>query len=128
MSDAKNPLVLIIDDDDVNRQILKMLLEKENINFLLCENGYEGINIARKHKPDLILLDLLMPDVDGLEVLRQIKQDPELKNIEVIIFTIVERSKTREIAFELGAAEYMTKPFDMNEIVQKIKLRINRIT
>lgn len=117
----KQPVILVIDDDDVNRQVITIILKREGLTPVLAEDGKSGLDLARTASPDLILLDIFMPDEDGFEVLRNLKQEPDIKEIPVIIFTILERDKSRKKALELGACDYITKPFDMKEIVVHIR-------
>jgi DNA-binding response OmpR family regulator len=122
----KRPLVLIIDDDEVNRRVLEVLFRHESIEYMSAETGEEGLNLAQKRIPDLILLDLVMPNENGLEILQQFKRHPNLSAVPVIIFTIIEREETRQKAFELGADDYLTKPFDMRGIIEEIHKRLKR--
>ncbi|QTA78270.1 Chemotaxis protein [Desulfonema limicola] len=121
MTDKKMPVVMVIDDDEVNHLILEKIMEKDGIKAVMADNGDTGLKIARKELPDLILLDIFMPGDDGFEILRQFMSDPVLKDIPVIIFTILEREKSRKQALEMGARDYITKPFDMRDIVERIK-------
>lgn len=96
MTDKKMPVVMVIDDDEVNHLILEKIMEKDGIKAVMADNGDTGLKIARKELPDLILLDIFMPGDDGFEILRQFMSDPVLKDIPVIIFTILEREKKPE--------------------------------
>lgn len=126
MTDKKNPevmipKVMIIDDDEASHLILEMIFKKAGIELLMADDGEAGFKIARSQVPDLILLDIFMPGDDGFEILARFMADPVLKNIPVIIFTILEREKSRKKALEIGARDYITKPFDMRDIVERIK-------
>lgn len=125
---TKRPIILIIDDDEVNRKVLEMLLKQEQIDFMLAETGEQGLKFANDHLPDLILLDLLMPNEDGLSILQQFRSNPLFKSVPIIVFTIIENDAIRLKAFELGATDYLTKPFDMTEIIKEIKRRLNFIS
>lgn len=114
-------LVLVIDDDEVNRKVLEMLFKKENIRAVLAEDGKMGLIMAKEYMPDIILLDIFMPGEDGFEVLRQLKNDPKLSTIPVCIFSILEDQKRINKAYDMGACGYITKPFDMNETVVRVK-------
>lgn len=113
--------VLVIDDDDVNRQVLEILLRRENIRAMLAQDGKTGLELACSEPPDLILLDVFMPEEDGFEILAQLKQEPATAKIPVVIFTILEREQSRKKALNMGACDYITKPFDMKEIVIRIR-------
>jgi DNA-binding response OmpR family regulator len=117
----KIPVILVIDDDDVNRQVVNIVLKREGFKPVLAEDGKTGIALARTESPDLILLDIFMPDEDGFEILKNLKQEPGVKAIPVVIFTILEKEESRKKALDLGASDYITKPFDMKEIVVHIR-------
>ncbi len=116
-----SPLVLIIDDEDANCQILEVLFKKEGIETVSAPDGEKGLQIARARLPRLILLDVFLPEEDGFEILEKIVSDKTLKDIPVILFTVLEREKSKRQAFDLGAKDYITKPFDMKEIVTRVK-------
>jgi len=122
MSDRtqKKPAVLVIDDNDANRQILERLLRKKSIESLMAEDGKSGLALAREKHPDLVLLDIFMPGEDGFNILAQFMEDSALKEIPVIIFTLLEREESRKKALEMGARDYITKPFDMRDAVERI--------
>lgn len=115
------PVVLVVDDDEVNRLVLQKLFAKENITAFLAQDGKEGLIIAREKKTDLILLDLFMPGEGGFEVLKKFKNDPELSQIPVCIFSILTDENKIQKAYSMGAEGYITKPFDMKETVLKVK-------
>jgi len=117
----KRPLVLIIDDDDVNQTVLKFLLTKENIHCMMSENGQSGIELAKQYQPDIILLDIFMPDENGFEVLKWIKQNEQINHIPVFIFSILENELDIQNAYDIGADGYITKPFDMKDVVKKVR-------
>ncbi|MEE4355681.1 MAG: response regulator [Desulfococcaceae bacterium] len=116
----KQPKILVIDDNEANRQILENLLQKEGLLPLLAEDGKSGLAAARENLPDLVLLDIFMPGEDGFKVLEEFQKDSRLKKIPVIIFTLLEREESRKKALEMGAKDYITKPFDMRDTVQRI--------
>jgi two-component system, chemotaxis family, chemotaxis protein CheY len=104
--------ILIIDDSTVIRLMLKSLLKQYNFtNIVEATNGLEGIEILKKTPMDLILLDLHMPELDGLEVLKMLKNDAHWKTIPVIIVTSDSEKETIDEGMKLGAASYITKPF-----------------
>ncbi len=109
--------VLVIDDDPSVHDALEGQLKDSGYGVLRAFNGEQGIKLARERKPDIILLDILMPSVDGWAVLRAIKADAEIKQIPVIILT---KTRERSFAFALGAADFVTKPFDSRELIQRL--------
>nr|MBF0223617.1 response regulator [Desulfobulbaceae bacterium] len=115
------PVVLVIDDDEVNRVVLSKILSKENIEVHAASDGKQGWAKAKAMIPDLVLLDIFMPGEDGFEVLARFKSTPELCEVPVCIFSILEREESKKKAFDLGAYAYLAKPFDMKEVVDQVK-------
>jgi twitching motility two-component system response regulator PilH len=117
----KNPVILIIDDDVVNRLVLESLLKKNHIQCIMAENGETGIQKAIKELPDIILLDIFMPDENGFDILSMIKENEQIKHIPVYIFSILENEADIQKAYDIGATGYITKPFDMIDVVEELK-------
>ena len=114
--------ILIIEDDKFLRELIVMKLKKESYDVLDAVDGEEGIKKIREEKPDIILLDLILPGIDGFEVLSQIKSDPTVSSIPVIILSNLGQKEDIERGIELGATDYMIKAhFTPGEIVEKIK-------
>ena len=110
---GSSPRVLVIDDDLNALDVMRRFLSKEGFDILTAQGGREGLKLAREVRPSLITLDVLMPELDGWSVLRELKSTPELASIPVIMLTIVdERSK----GYALGATEYITKPIDWTRL------------
>lgn len=105
--------VLVIDDDAIAADLMKRTLEKAGFAILIAHDGPTGIELARKHKPAAITLDVMMPNMDGWSVLTQLKNDPEVTNIPVIMATML---NDKPLGFALGAADFMTKPVDQNRL------------
>lgn len=117
--------VLFIDDDPSLVKTLKESVEKEGIECSVAFDGETGIEMTKKEKPDLILLDLILPKKSGFDVLSEIKQQDELKSIPVIVLTNLEDGKDIEKVLSLGADSYLVKAnYSLEEIVKKIKERI----
>ncbi len=108
-------IVLVIDDDDVVRSLLHAYLSKIGYQVALAENGREGIKLAKKLRPNAITLDVMMPGMDGWEVLAELKADPDLAHIPVIVMTMME---DKDIGYSLGAAEYLTKPISRDQLTK----------
>lgn len=106
---SNNHSVLVIDDDENVREMLKRYIEESGYNVLLADNGEEGIELARRFQPELITLDIMMPGMDGIAVLSKLKSDEELQDIPVVIVSITE---DKSLGFSLGASEYITKPIN----------------
>ncbi len=117
----QQPIVLVIDDDvDVHR-LLKARLRHEEIDLVESLGAQEGLDTARELRPAVVLLDLEMPDDDGFRVLRQLKEDPRTRDVLVIILTAASSTQDKVTAFDLGAIDYITKPFNMTEL--RVRLR-----
>ncbi len=106
--------VLIVDDNETNRDTLARRLRQQGCRYEMAENGAEAIAMIQPHKYDLILLDIMMPEVDGYSVLSHLKNDPELKRLPVIMISAVEEMESVMKCMELGADDYLTKPLDPN--------------
>jgi CheY-like chemotaxis protein len=105
--------VLIVDDDPASRELLSRFLRREGFAVLTAATGEQAMRIAREQKPNVITLDVIMPGMDGWEVLRALKADPELEDIPVILMTITD---DQNLGYALGAAEYLTKPVDWERL------------
>jgi len=123
MSQAK---ILIVDDEPDLVETIRFSLELEGYNVLVASNGEEGLNLARQEKPDLILLDLMLPKLDGYKVCRLLKFDERYKHIPILMLTAKTQEKDKILGKETGANEYITKPFDMDELMEKIKAYLNK--
>ena len=112
------PSVLVIDDDVNVRELLTRLLIKEGYSPVSAGNGIEGLEIARKLLPKVVILDVMMPQKDGWAVLREMKDDPTLKSIPVIMHTVIDN---RNLGFAIGAQDYLIKPVDHDTLIRTIK-------
>jgi CheY-like chemotaxis protein len=113
--------VLYIDDTENNRILVTRRLEKKGYRVLTAESAAAGLQVASAQKPDLILMDMGMPDLDGWSATRQLKTDPNLSHIPVIALTAHAMQGDREKALESGCDDYETKPFDFPRLFQKIE-------
>lgn len=119
--DETMPTVLVIDDSvDVHR-LLRARLRGEDLDLIGAENGKDGLEMARAEKPALVLLDLDMPVMDGFEVLRTLKDDPTTHHLPVIVLSGMTNPQDKVTAFDLGAVDYVTKPFDLTELRARIR-------
>ena len=121
MAEGRPQTILVIDDDFANRRVLQLLLKRNGYVAVLAGDGCAGLRLARETQPDLVLLDFFMPGEDGFEVLAQLKADPALRDIPVVIFTVLVREESERQALVLGAAAYVTKPFDIDEVITCIR-------
>ena len=124
------PLILIVDDKETNREILRTRLRAQGYELLEAADGEVALSIARQQHPDLILLDVLMPKIDGIEVCRRLKSDTDLPFIPIVLVTAKVDSKDVVAGLEAGADEYLTKPVDQAALVARIKsmLRVKELT
>src|SRR5260370_27393016 len=105
--------VLVVDDDPTVRDLLAKTLGKEGYRVIVARNGIEALTLAREHRPQAITLDVLMPQMDGWGALREFKTDPQLREIPVIMVTVLNE---RGMAIPLGAADFLTKPVDRQRL------------
>lgn len=115
--------ILIVEDDPDIQELLRFNLEKAGFATLKAEDGETALTLARKHHPDLLILDLLLPGMDGLEVCRRIRRDPTVAEIPIIMLTAKGEEMDRVVGLELGADDYVVKPFSIRELI----LRINKL-
>lgn len=114
--------ILIIEDDQFLRELMVRKIVSEGFNSIESETGEEGIEKIKKEKPDLVLLDIVLPGIDGIEVLKEIKEDPSMKSIPVIILSNLAGPEEIERGLKLGAADYFIKAhMTPREIVEKAK-------
>lgn len=113
--------ILIVDDENDLRNMLKFRLEAMDYNVSEAADGQDGLDKARSNKPDLIILDLMLPKIDGFKVCRMLKFDEKHKHIPIIMFTARAQEKDREIGKEMGADAYIAKPFEPEALMRKIK-------
>ncbi len=118
--------ILVVDDEIDLVETIRFSLELEGYDVLVAYNGEEGLNQARKEKPDLILLDLMLPKVDGYKVCRLLKFDERYKDIPIFMLTAKTQEKDKVTGLETGANEYITKPFDMDEVMKKVREYLNK--
>jgi two-component system cell cycle response regulator DivK len=113
--------ILVVEDQQDNRQILRDLLLSVGFDLLEAEDGQAGIDAARKHRPDLILMDIQLPVLDGYEATRTIKSDPDLRSIPIIVVTSYALSGDDAKAREAGCDAYVTKPYSPRTLLAKIR-------
>jgi two-component system alkaline phosphatase synthesis response regulator PhoP len=113
--------ILVVDDEPFILKSLTFVLKKEGFHVDSATNGLEALEVIRKEKPDLVFLDIMMPKMNGLEVCQWIRQDPQLQDIHVIILTAKGQEADREKGLQIGADEYMTKPFSPSMVVKRIR-------
>jgi two-component system alkaline phosphatase synthesis response regulator PhoP len=118
--------ILIIDDEKDLIEMVRYNLDKDGYDVISATDGQTGLEIAQRHKLDLIVLDLMMPGIDGLEVCRRLRSDPRTGRIPLIMLTAKATEADRIVGLELGADDYITKPFSPRELVARVKAILRR--
>jgi DNA-binding response OmpR family regulator len=118
--------ILIIDDEKDLIELVRYNLEKEGYDVIAATDGQTGLEIAQRHKLDLIVLDLMMPGMDGLEVCRHLRTDARTGRIPLVMLTAKATEADRIVGLELGADDYITKPFSPRELVARVKAILRR--
>jgi len=122
-----NPKKILVVDDEVDLvKTIQFSLEVEGYTVLVSNDGEDALSQARKESPDLILLDIMLPKLDGYKVCRLLKFDERYKHIPILMMTAKTQEKDKVLGIETGADEYITKPFDMDELMEKIKAYLNK--
>src|SRR6476661_9311422 len=119
--------ILIIDDEKDLIELVRYNLEKDGYDSISATDGGSGLEIAQKHKVDLIVLDLMMPGMDGLEVCRRLRADARTSRVPLIMLTAKATEADRIVGLEMGADDYITKPFSPREVVARVKAVLRRI-
>lgn len=121
-----NGNILIVDDEMPIRELLKFNLQKEGYTVIEADNGLNAVNLTKSERPDLLILDLMLPGLDGLEVCRALKNQPDTSGIPIIMLTAKNEEIDKIIGLELGADDYLTKPFSPRELVARVKAVLRR--
>ncbi len=116
--------ILIVDDEPDTVELAKMVLSYEGYDTAIAYDGEEALEKIRHEIPDLVLLDIKMPKKDGLEVCRELKQDPEYKHIPILMFTAKAHNRDLELGWEAGADDYITKPFSGVALLERIRTHL----
>lgn len=121
MTESPKKKILLIEDDAFISQMYSTKFRQTEYEFLVAKDGKEGLEIAKQQQPNVILLDVILPEVDGFEILRQIKEDPALQGIPVILLTNLGQEENVQKGKELGAVDYIIKAhFTPQEVVEKV--------
>ncbi len=119
-------LILVIDDDDLVSRTLQRALKMYDHQVMTANSGIEGLQLARRHPPDLFILDIMMPGVDGYQVCRQIRGDPLLEESPVLFLTAKAKDEDKIEGFRAGGDDYLVKPFNMQELELRVKAILRR--
>lgn len=118
--------VLVIEDESDIRELIHFHLLKENYHVLLAGDGEEGLRLTKKERPDLILLDIMLPKIDGLKVCQKIKANPQFKHIPIIIITAKGTEEDMVMGLDLGGDDYLTKPFSPKILMARIRSQLRK--
>lgn len=118
--------ILVVDDEEPIQELLRFNLEKEGYLVRVAKDGQEALKQVASDLPDLLVLDLMLPGMDGLEVCRKLRSNPKFQQIPIIMLTAKGEEIDKVLGLELGADDYMTKPFSPRELLARIKARLRR--
>ena len=116
--------LLLVDDNVTNLQVLHQTLDGRGYKLLVAKSGASALAIAAKAKPSLILLDIMMPEMDGYEVCQQLQSNPELKEIPIIFLSALTDTKDKVKGLDLGAVDYISKPFQPEEVIARVNTHL----
>ena len=120
--------ILVVDDHPETLSIIQRVLQQQGYNVLGARSGFRGLSLAESENPDLILVDGMMPEMDGWEVCRQIRQTPHLADIPIIMFTAVDEAEQKLAGFDAGADDYLTKPTEPAELIERVQAILHNRT
>ncbi len=118
--------ILVIDDDELVSRTLQRALKLYEYQVMVANSGTEGLHIARRHRPDLLVLDVVMPGTDGYQVCRQVRGDPLLKDVPILFLTAKSKDEDKIEGFRAGGDDYLGKPFNMQELQLRIRAILRR--
>jgi two-component system, OmpR family, alkaline phosphatase synthesis response regulator PhoP len=125
MSEKK---ILVVDDEEHIQELIKFNLEKNSYKVITADNGKDAFEIAKEQQPDLVLLDLMIPGMDGLEVCKAIRREAAISSMPIIMITARGEELDKILGLELGADDYITKPFSVRELLARVKAILRRTT
>ncbi|HLE14684.1 MAG TPA: response regulator transcription factor [Anaerolineales bacterium] len=122
----KSSYILIIEDDEMVSRTIERSLRSEDFKLAGANNGEDGLKLAHKRPPDLVILDIVMPGIDGYAVCRQMRADPQLKDVPVLFLTAKIKDEDRIAGFIAGADDFLTKPFNLDELILRVRAILRR--
>ena len=122
------PRVLVIEDEEDLREVLEFNLRAAGFEVRVASDGATGMSLAREHPPDLVILDIMLPDTSGLDVCRMLKSQPQTRDAQVMMVTAKGEEIDRVVGFELGADDYVVKPFSTRELILRVQAVLRRRT
>ena len=127
MASPASKKILIVEDERDILQLVKLYLEKEGFRTIAASTGPEGLKQAKQEKPDLVILDLMLPEIDGLEICKRLRSAPETAMMPIIMLTAKAEESDTVIGLELGADDYVTKPFSPKALIARVKALLRRL-
>ena len=124
LSTNRKPKILVVDDQPINIKLLQRKLERQNMEILVAYNGRECLNIVEQDLPDLILLDIMMPEMDGIETCQHLKENPATEAIPIIFITAKASKEGKLEGLNAGAVDYITKPIDLDETLARVRTQL----
>jgi len=118
--------ILIVEDDLTTVQLIEFLLKKNKFEVLVACNGVEALQISREEKPDLILMDVIMPKMDGIEAIEKLQEDENTRGIPIVILSALGQEMDVMRGLQAGASGYIVKPFSPNELLEEIKAKLRQ--
>lgn len=118
--------VLVVDDEDNIIELIRLGLRYEGFQVEVASDGEQGITVAQRENPDLIILDVMMPGIDGLEVCRRLRDNPTTRDVPILMLTAKDEVGDRILGLKTGADDYVTKPFDFYELLERIRAILRR--
>ncbi len=120
--------ILVVDDEEHIQELIKFNLEKNGFKVITADNGRDAFQLAKDQQPDLVFLDLMLPGMDGLEVCKEIRKEPSISSMPIIMITAKGEELDKILGLELGADDYITKPFSVRELIARAKAILRRTT
>jgi len=127
MAGPASKKILIVEDEQDILQLVKLYVEKEGFRTVSAKTGTEALHLVEQEKPDLVVLDLMLPEIDGLEVCKRLRSSPETARLPIIMLTAKAEESDTVVGLELGADDYVTKPFSPKTLVARIKALFRRL-
>ena len=124
MNSPNQPVILVVDDIATNIALVKAMLRNKNYEVISAQSGAQALKIASEKRPDIIILDIMMPGMDGYEVLARLRSNVETKDIKVVMLSAISKEEDIQKAMELGADDYITKPI----VVKKLHDALDKLT
>ena len=124
LNKGQKPRILVVDDQPINIKLLQRKLERQGMEIAVAYNGQECLDLVLKEKPDLILLDIMMPEMDGIETCQHLKSNPETETIPIIFITAKSSKEGKLEGLDAGAVDYITKPIDLDETLARVRTQL----